>query len=60
MEKIPIKTFTLVAAHPAENVDNVAFLESLMEISRNRHFQLPTQCSREQKSDYVKTTCYLK
>ena len=58
--KDTIKTFTLATAHPAENVDNVAFLESFMEVSRNRHFQLLTQCSREQKSDYVKTTCYLK
>jgi UDP-N-acetylglucosamine 2-epimerase (non-hydrolysing) len=32
MEKIPFKTFALVTAHRAENVDDVAFLESLTEV----------------------------
>ncbi len=32
MEKIPFKTYVLATAHRAENVDDVAFLESFMEI----------------------------
>jgi len=32
MEKIPFKTFALATAHRAENVDNPAVLESLMEV----------------------------
>ena len=32
MEKIPFKTFALATAHRAENVDDVAFLESFMEV----------------------------
>jgi UDP-N-acetylglucosamine 2-epimerase (non-hydrolysing) len=32
MEKIPFKTFALATAHRAKNVDDVAFLESFMEV----------------------------
>ena len=32
MQKIPFKTFALATAHRAENVDNVAVLESFMEV----------------------------
>ncbi len=32
MSKIPFKTFALATAHRAENVDNVSFLESFMEV----------------------------
>ncbi len=32
MEKIPFKTFVLATAHRAENVDDIGFLESLLEV----------------------------
>ena len=32
MQKIPFKTFALATAHRAENVDDVAVLESFMEV----------------------------
>ena len=32
MEKVPFKKFVLATAHRAENVDNVVFLESFMEV----------------------------
>ena len=32
MEKIPFKTFVLATAHRAENVDEIVFLESLLEV----------------------------
>jgi UDP-N-acetylglucosamine 2-epimerase (non-hydrolysing) len=49
MQKIPFKTFALATAHRAENVDDVAFLESFMEVFSKKRLQEYNMLSQMEK-----------
>jgi UDP-N-acetylglucosamine 2-epimerase (non-hydrolysing) len=59
MKKIPFPTFALATAHRAENVDNVAVLESLMSVFSNSPIPIvypmhPRTKKRLQENDMLK------